>query len=93
MGLFNNLFACFCGDSNNDKTDVQTLKQDISLAHIELKSIISNIEKDISHLFSKQKETNNDIKRLEDKIANHFIQLHHKVDNSLLLSSKLEETK
>ena len=94
MGLFENLFACFCeapkNDNNIEKTDIQNLKQDMSLAHIELKSIITNIEKDVNHVFSQQRDTNKDIKRLEDKIATHFSQLHTRMENMMLLSTKLE---
>ena len=64
MGLFNNLFACFCESPNNennvDKNDIQTLKQELNLAHIELKSILQHIEKDVTHLFGQQRDTNKD---------------------------------
>ena len=94
MGLFDNLFACICSN-DVDKNAIQDLKQDMSLAHIQLKSIITNIEKDVNHMFSQQRDTNKDIKRLEDKIANHFSQLHTRMENFMLLSTKLEygETK
>jgi hypothetical protein len=76
MTFFKNLFSCYCSEENDKdiKTEICDIKKDVK-----------KIENDINVLFRMKADVYTDIKRLEDKLNNHFSLLTHKIDNVIMI--------
>ena len=91
MGLFENLFGCICQQQQQPPNDMQTadeIKKYFNVMHTEMKGIANAINSDIKYILKQQGDTNSDLKRLEDKIANNILALNSKLDNMILISSR-----
>ena len=75
MGFFKNIFSCSFQDPVEDN-----VKANMSQIQLDIKKI----ENDINTLFRVKTDVN-ELKRLEDKINNHFTLLSTKIDNIILI--------
>ena len=82
MGLFENLFGCVW--NNNSRGKDKSLQTQI----IDLRNDLKKIEKDVDELFRLKMEIHNEIKRIEDKLNNHFAILTNKIHNVILILNK-----
>ena len=76
MGFFKNLFACSFQSPDEDNI----IKANMNQIQLDIKKI----ENDINTLF-RVKTDINELKRLEDKLNNHFALLSTKIDNIILI--------
>lgn len=88
MGLFQNLFACFCSEPQKQDDAADEVIKYFKIMHTEMKGIANAIGSDIKHVFKQQENTNSDLKRLEDKISANVLQLNTKLDNMILIASR-----
>ena len=79
MGLFKNLFACFCNPEKDETFRSQM---------IEVKTDIKKLHSDVNTLFQNKLDTTIEIRRIEDKLNNHFAILTTKIDNVIMILNK-----
>ena len=87
MGLFKNLFACFC-NNHNETSEITLLKNEIKQIQEEitrLKTVIKNIETDVANLFRVRADAHTELKRLDDKLNTNFSLLSTKIDNVIMI--------
>ena len=87
MGLFKNIFSCYF-DNNNDNTEQHKINKNVSNEMRDISDDVKVITNDVHLLFRIKNEMTNDIKRLEDKINNHFAILTNKIDNVIFMLKK-----
>ena len=76
MGLFQNLFGCFCNQP-------EQLAQKSQM--IEIRTSIKKLESDVNTLFQNKLDTSLELRRVEDKLNNHFAILTTKIDNVIMI--------
>ena len=87
MGLFKNIFSCYF-DNNNDNAEQHKINENVTNNMRDISDDVKLITNDVHLLFRIKNEMSNDIKRLEDKINNHFAILTNKIDNVIFMLKK-----